>query len=749
MDISKRKLLFFGALGLIVSCFKAEAQTPKTDQIVIPKLETPIELDGEVGESEWEDARLLPLTQMRPNFGKEPTEKSQVLIGYTEEYLYAACRCYDTQTVSAVSFSRDYSRADSDLFGLLLDTFNDNENGNVFITTPTGNRADIAVVNDAVGDFPLDIDWDTFWNVEVQQNEKGWFAEMRIPISSLRFDTNEKNQVVMGISALRFISRKNEFNTFPKMSPKWGYYSHAKPSQAQDAVFDDLQPRLPLQVKPYLLGGLGQQHELNSAETAYQREDNPTYDAGLDVKYGLTSNLTLDLTVNTDFAQIEADNQQVNLSRFPLFFPEKRKFFQERSSNFAFNFGDSNRLFYSRRIGQYRGNQVRIIGGARLVGRTGPWDVGVLNMQTAREPNIGQTGTTLPSENFGVLRLRRQVINDNSYVGGIFTSRAGMDGTYNVAYGLDGIFKVGNSQFLSGKWAQTFDDLTNSQVNSLEPARIQFQWEGRNYEGLGYNLRYDRAGRSYRPGIGFELRENYYRLGDRISYGWITGEEAWLQRYRLNLRGVAHFRNSDGSLQSLKIGPEWELLTKSNHSFYLSVHRRTENLRDPFVLSKNVQVPANRYHFYTGEVNYTMPSAWNLRSTVGVSGGQFYDGQRQSFYVSPTWNASRFVRMNGFYQYNRIKFPETNQDLTTHIGRLRVEVTPNVKYSISSFIQYNNASEILIGNLRFRYNPKEGNDLYLVYNERLNTKRTVLSGPDLPLSSRRAILVKYTYTFRW
>ncbi len=358
MMVSKSVPLGLVVLLFLISCVSVEAQNQKIGQIVIPKINSSIELDGHIGESEWRDARLLPLTQMRPVFGEDPTEKTQVLVGYTRDYLYAACRCYDAQPVSVASFKRDYARSDSDLFAIQLDTFNDNENANIFATSPTGHRADASIINDASGSLPFDMDWGTVWEVEVRQDTSGWFAEMRIPVSSLRFETNEKGQVVMGLTALRFLSRENEFDTYPNISPEWGYFSHMKPSQSEDAVFKDLQPEPPLQVKPYLLAGLGQQHTLNSAGTNYNREDNLTYDAGLDIKYGITSNLTLDMTVNTDFAQIEADNQKVNLSRFPLFFPEKRKFFQERSSNFAFNFGDSNRLFYSRRIGLYRGNKL-------------------------------------------------------------------------------------------------------------------------------------------------------------------------------------------------------------------------------------------------------------------------------------------------------------------------------------------------------------------------------------------------------
>ncbi len=138
-----------------------------------------------------------------------------------------------------------------------------------------------------------------------------------------------------------------------------------------------------------------------------------------------------------------------------------------------------------------------------------------------------------------------------------------------------------------------------------------------------------------------------------------------------------------------------------------------------------------------------------MRDRRWVLGGQFYDGKRWSFSVGPTWNVSRFLRLNGFYEYNHIRFAERNKELETHIGRLRMEVTPSVEFTISSFVQYNSASDVLIGNLRFRYNPKQGNDLYIVYNEQLNTNRSVLSGPNLPISDQRAILIKYNYTFRW
>jgi hypothetical protein len=716
---------------------------------VIPKLKGSIKLDGRSVESAWEHAKELSLVQQRPNFGEEPSEETDVLIGYTSEALYMAARCYDSSKPSAPSFKRDYASLDSDQFGLLLDTFNDNENALAFITSPTGMRTDISISDDATGRNTLDVDWNAFWQVEVHQNAKGWFVEMRIPVSSLRFDTNESGRVVMGLTAVRFLSRKNEFDIFPNIPPKWGFYSHDKPSQARNVVFKDLQPQTPLRVTPYLLGGLGQQNKLNEVEAAYQTQTDPAYDAGLDIKYGLSNNFTMDLTVNTDFAQVEADNQQVNLTRFPLFFPEKRRFFLERASTFSFNFGQANRLFYSRRIGLFNRKQVRILGGARVVGRSGPWDIGVLNMQTAREPDLMPGNKALPSENFGVYRVQREVINENSNIGGILTHRLGMDGTYNVAYGVDGIFNLTGQQYLTAKWAQTFVDGQPNRAFSMDPARVQLKWERRFYKGFNYNLRYDRAGKDYEPGVGLELRENYHRFGDRIGYGWIYGEKSAIQRQRVNLEGEAYFRNNDGTIQSMEIGPSWQIINNTGHGLTFNASWHLEDLRAPFALSEKAEVPSGRYDFLSGELIYNMSTSRDLRTSLKLTAGEFYDGKRGSFQISPVWNTSRYLRINGFYQFNRLRFPKRDQSFNAHIGRLRALVTPNVEYSISTFVQYNSARGAVIGNLRFRYNPRQGNDLYIVYNERLNSDRSVTTGPRLPLSNQRTILVKYTYTFNW
>ena len=433
--ISKKTCLLFIFSLIILSAQTIVAQ----EKVVIKKINKSIIFDGLPFEDVWEEAESYKMVQMQPVFGNDPTEKTEARVIYNDQYLYISGRMYDSE-VSKIQYNtkkRDDLSANSDSFGIILDSFNDNENALSFSTTPIGLRSDMTVYNDAVGrqeHMPFNQSWNTFWDVKTVINEQGWFVEMRIPISSLRFQDKD-GKVTMGMTLWRWLPHKNEAMVFPPIDPKYGDWAMMKPSKAQKIVFEDLRSKNPLYIAPYALAGITRSNDLNEDETKYINSNDPSVEAGIDIKYGLTSNLTLDLTVNTDFAQVEADDQQVNLSRFSLFFPEKRLFFQERSNIFSFSLGGPNNLFYSRRIGLYDGSPVRIYGGARLVGRVGNWDIGFMDMQTASIEDQ-------PSENFGVLRMRRQVINENSYVGGILTSRVGWDGSYNYAYGIDGIFKL-------------------------------------------------------------------------------------------------------------------------------------------------------------------------------------------------------------------------------------------------------------------------------------------------------------------
>ncbi len=274
----------------------------------------------------------------------------------------------------------------------------------------------------------------------------------------------------------------------------------------------------------------------------------------MDLKYGLSNDITLDVTVNTYFAQAEADDQQVNLTRFSLFFPEKRQFFQERSGIFDFRTGGLSRLFHSRRIGMtYDGQPVGLLGGGRIVGRKGPWDIGLLNLMTERRGE-------LEPENFGVARLRRQVLNPYSYAGVMATSRVNLKGTYNVAYGLDSVVRLRGDDYMTLQWAQSFDSqhLNSGAQRGLNSARFTFELERRRRRGWGYNTVLARAGRVYTPGAGFTQRNDFTLVEQGGAYTWLPGATSPFIWHAVRVQALTFLRNEDGSIESGEAGPDWE-----------------------------------------------------------------------------------------------------------------------------------------------------------------------------------------------
>jgi len=717
-----------------------------TSSVIISRIDKEIVFDGLPFENVWEEVEPLPMVMFQPDFGSEPTEITEIRLFYNDKYLYVSGRFYDKDPskIKSNTKKRDDLSGNSDGFGVILDSFNDNENALCFSTTPAGIRSDMSIFNDAVGHMnhmPFNMTWNTFWDVETAINEEGWFAEIRIPISSLRFqDVN--GITTMGLIVWRFIPHKNETIMFPAIHPKYGNRAMMKPSKAQDVIFKGIKPKKPVYISPYGLAGFSEVNELNDAETEYIYNKEKPVEAGLDIKYGLTSNLTMDLTLNTDFAQVEADDQMINLTRFSLFFPEKRKFFQERSSIFSFSSGGSSNLFYSRRIGLNDDQPVRIYGGARIVGRIGAWDLGFLDMQTAPFED------TLPSENFGVLRMRRQVINENSYIGGMFTSRIGMDGSYNTAYGLDAILRIFGDDYLDIKFAQSFETGSENNPVSLDPSKMQISWERRSEEGFAYNLSWSRSGEDFNPGIGFEMRDDYSFARTQFQYGWLPGKDSKLFNHSLFIQQMYFLSVSDGSLETLTAGPGWKFQTKSMMSGFFSFNYNIEDVKEEFSFSDDseVLIPVGRYEFFQFKGMISTPMSRKFYTIFMSSAGGFYDGYGASISFIPTWNISSSFQLNGTYQFNWINFEERSQKFNGQIGRLKILYMYSTKLSASVFIQVNSSNNAVISNFRLRYNPKEGNDFYLVFNEGRNTNldREI---PELPLISNRTFLVKYTHTF--
>jgi len=730
-------LVLFCVLGVP----PAVGQTP----LDIPRIDGSITLDGRSTEPAWQDVEPLPLTMYQPTYEGGIRERTEIRIAYDDEFLYVAGRLYDANPdgIRANSLYRDRYSGD-DTFAVLLDTFNDDETALWFFTTPTGVRFDMAVSNDAEGGFgqTVNANWDTFWDVETVQTDEGWFAEMRIPLSSLGFQS-EGDRVTMGLSTYRYIARRNERYVFPNIPPDWGL-GFAKPSQMRTVTLRNVESERPVYVTPYVLGGVDREARLTEDGTAYDPAQSFTREVGGDLRYNVTNNLTLDLTANTDFAQVEADPQRINLTRFSLFFPEKRRFFQERASTFAFNTGGNDRLFNSRRIGLVDGEPVRIYGGARLVGRVGDWDVGVLNMQTAAAEDRG-----VPAENFGVARVRRRVFNSTSYAGGIVTTRLGRDGSYNVGYGLDSVVRVTGDEYLTMKGAQTVDRaLVRS--GGFDPGDATLgllRWERRRSDGFNYQGTVTRAGADYRPDVGFVTRRDFTELDGEMAYGWFPEGETALRTLTPEVDGAVAFRNEGGTVQSARIEHAWTAAFNDGRTVELEGRMRVEDLRDELEFPERTTVPAGQYTFATVGLEHGPPDGQLLRTEASVSVGRFFDGWRGQAEVSPTWNLSRHLELGGTYQVNRVRFPERDQRFTAHVARTRVRLALNKQVSTNAFLQYNSAASVATADVRFRYNFGQGKDLWVVYNEGINLDRA-RTVPVLPRTDARSVLLKYTYTFQ-
>jgi len=723
--------------------------------VIIDRLLLPVDFDGVPDEEAWNAIIPLKMIMHSPVFGKDPSEKTDIRIAYDDNYLYVAAKLSYSESgkVRSVSFKRDYMGMGGDMFGILLDTYNDKENAMAFFTSPDALRWDATIQKDAVpprpDQLPINISWNTFWDVRTKVDQMGWSLEIRIPFSSLRFQ-EINGEVRMGLIVERWIPTKNEIDLFPAIPPNWGQFSPMKPSQAQEVVLQGVKPGKPIYLAPYILAGYESSNELNSQETAYKNLQKPVVEAGIDVKYGISNNMIMDLTVNTDFAQVESDDQQINLTRYSLFFPEKRPFFLERASVFDYSLGGSSNMFYSRRIGlSDDGDPVRIYGGARLTGRIGKWDMGLLNMQTAplwKDDSSGVAQEIMPSENFGVMRFRRQVLNENSFVGAIVTSRLGVDGSYNLAYGLDGIFRLFGDEYLDLKWSQSFEDsLMNSSLG--EPTRLSLSWQRRSNRGLGYNLGYSYSGIHYNPGIGFEMLDDYTSLRASIQYGWLPGEDALLYSHSPEIRVRYGTYVEDGSLMSFSINSGWSFLTKSQWQGSIDLVYSIDNLKDSLEFKEDeVFVVPGEYRYVGVRGNFGTPGNKPFFILLETEAGQFFDGTRISVNLQPTWNVSRHFELGGIYNFDRLNFTGREQILANHIVGIKAIYMLDTRLSFNAYIQYNTAVNSILTNIRMRYNPKEGNDLFLVFNEGRNTN---LYGemPNLPVYSSRSIQVKYTYTF--
>lgn len=712
---------------------------PRTALVDVPRLATPIVFDGVPDEAAWRDINPLPMTQIWPVAGAPVSVGSQVWLAYDDEFLYAAGRFVDEPGgVSANTFFRDGWDGD-DQFDLLVDSFNDDENLRRFSVNPLGALQDEEITNDGNmvgGQWPGNLDWNTYWEARATRGEDYWTAEMKIPFSSLGFESG--GDVVMGVILGRYISRINEKHVFPALTQDQENEDF-KASLAQDVRLEGITSSREAVLTPYLLSGV-EKIRTPDVPTLIPPEAHVPAEIGGDLRLGLTSNLTLDLTVNTDFAQVESDALQVNLDRFNLFFPEKRQFFQERAGVFQFVHGPDGRLFHSRRIGlDSRGQPGRILGGARLVGRIGEWDVGALSMQVDGLDESGQGG-----ENDAVLRLRRGILNDASTVGAMVTSRAASGGGVDLSVGVDGELNLAGDDFVLFHGAHTANHGRATSFVDGSLARVEMQ--RRRARGTAWDLAAEYSGEAYDPALGFRLRGDFTALHSRIYHTWYK-PDATIIRHRGIFTTRTYLRNEDRSLESGLARFRYQANFGSGHFWNTAVNLTYEDVRDSVSLPGAEIVPgsfAGIDLFTNINLNRGMP----LNGRAVLYTGRFMDGWRVNFEVAPTWVVSRHLSATASYFVRRIWFPKRDQRVDADEASLRLAGAVNARLSVEAFLQYSMAARRVAVNGRLRYRFREGQDLWLVMDE----LRDVGDRPGLDLGvlgrSDRRFLIKYTHAFR-
>lgn len=699
-------------------------------------LDAPITLDGELNESIYQTA--APVTgfiQQNPNEGELATEQSEVWVLFDSEMIYVSARCWTSRPdrIVANEMKRDSSGLfGNDTFGVVFDTFYDRRNGVSFDTNALGALMDGAITDERT----FNLDWNTLWDVSTSRFEDGWTVEFAIPFKSLRYRPGPVQ--IWGINFERRVSWKNEVSFLTPIPAAAGSFML---SSAATLVGLDVPPSdIRLEVKPYAISDVTT--DFTSTPALTNQLDG---DVGLDVKYGLTEGLTADFTYNTDFAQVEVDEQQVNLTRFSLFYPEKREFFLEGQGIFQFggegtNFGSSGStfqtsapiLFFSRRIGLDDGSEVPILGGGRLTGTTGPYSIGLLNVQTG-EASGGRAAST----NFSTVRVKRNVLR-RSAIGGIFTNRsvATNGGGSNQAYGVDGVFS-----FYDHLNVNTY--IARTETPELRGDDVSYQAQ-LDYNGDRWGVKIDRlgVGANFNPEIGFVRRTDFRRNFASIRFSPRPESIAAVRKFSWE-SSLDYITDGTGlpetRIQMGVFGIEFE----NSDAFFAGVTNTYEFLKQPFVISRDISIPVGGYSFVSSGMAYSLGGQRMISGMLMFERGDFFGGDKTTVgYMMGRVSVTSQLSIEPSLSFNRVTLPQGG--FTTELVSARATYTITPRMFVAALSQFNSVSNALSTNIRLRWEYQPGSEVFIVYTDQRDTL-----APQFPVLENRAIVIKINRLFRF
>ena len=690
------------------------------------RITTPISIDGRLDDSAYQEVRpITDFVQQEPDEGAPGTERTEAWILFDDRNIYLACRCWDSnpEGIVANDMRRDSQNLNQhDSFGVHFDPFNDGRSGFYFYMTPVGGARD-AVTTDARPNN----NWNGVWDWEGSRFDEGWIAEMAIPFKSLRYRPGREQ--TWRIQIRRLVRSKNERVHLTRLSAAWGPGGWNRMSEAATLVGLEAPPAsMNLEIKPYVNSSL----TTDVTRTPVLRNDFDP-EAGFDVKYGVTKSTTLDFTYNTDFAQVEADEAQVNLTRFSITFPEKRDFFLEGEGAFAFGrvtggSGPESLIFYSRRIGLAGGQPLPVIAGGRLTGKAGPWTVGALNIEVDDLEAVDAAQT-----NFTVLSLRRNILRRSS-IGGIYTRRSvsTIAPGANDVWGLDANLGFFDHLNLGGFVAR-------SRTETLEGDDLNYELQV-NYDSDRYGLAIDRevAGENFNPEVGFLRREDFRRNFLQARFSPRTTTNPLVRKWSYEA-SVDYVTDNDNRLESRALVGEFQAQLHSGDSLTFRLERLHESPTDPFAL-EDVVIPPGSYSFNNAVVSVDAGQQHRVSGRLSLEAGGFFGGFKQTAEYNGRIDLGPQLGIEPNISLNWIDLPQGAFTTTLVGGRTTFTMTPRM--FVSALVQYSSTS--ILTNLRFRWEYQPGSELFVVYTEGRSTLPT--DGTEL---QSRGLVFKVNRLFRF
>lgn len=709
-------VFFTGATGVV-------AQTGSPHRLQAVFVSQAPSLDGTPDEPVWDKAsKISNFTQRELEEGAEATEKTRVAVIYTTKSLYFGIWCYDRDAsgIVATELKRDFNDSRDDNFKIILDTYDDDRNGYLFITNPNAARKDAQVLGNGEN---YNENWDGVWDVETTVNSRGWFAEVQVPFSTLKYPTEVENQL-WGVNFERNIRRKREEVLWQGWSRdanlqevnRAGTLTGLKKIRDKDFV----------ELKPYLTGG----GELN------RNGNKGVLNGGGDVNYLVTPTLRANLTINTDFAQVEADKEQINLTRFPLFFPEKREFFLEGKDYFNMGYG-GNRVtpFYSRRIGLTRDRkQVPVIAGGRILGKNNNATLGAMSIQTGKKDS-------LPSTNYTVFSWQQDVLSQstvgamtvNKYARGRWHTTTGV----NARYSTSSLFGNKNMDF-GGALVQTYDSdkSFNAQANAY---RLFFGYPN---DLITFYSSYQRSPAPFDPEVGLMRRRNFREAFALLSVNprpkhFMT----WIRQFHFQPGMITYtYFHDTKELQTFSyVMSPFGFTTRSGENFSFFVERNGEGVKEAFKLQKDHVIPAGEYWQTRYTLDFSTFQGRTFLGSASANWGGFFSGRKTQGLLNLQWRTSKYLTVSFDYEKNWVDLPSGSFQTDLWGSRFSYAFTPDLFGSL--FTQWNDRDKLVILNYRLEWIPRIGTNFYFIVNQHYDT-----SGKGLSVL-RTTLLAKLLWRF--